>query len=155
ASRWRGAGKAQFLDLKRLAFSVRFGQRPGTSPPAEAQHRGWFRTKDRALGDAPGALLAVRVGENQPTLRPTTDTKLTQRPGAPPRLWVRPIFGSLICRGPASPRNCSHISYIMRNPDAPIGWPNDFRPPSGFTGSLPSRSKKPSSTSCHAVPRGL
>src|SRR6266851_5176806 len=90
-----------------------------------------------------------------PTWLPTTETKLTQRPGCPPRLWVRPTFGLLIWRGPASPRSCSHISYIMRRPEAPIGWPNDLSPPSGLTGKRPSRSKKPSSTSCHAVPRLL
>src|SRR5262249_21909103 len=52
---------------------------------------------------------------------PTIDTKLTQRPGAPPRLCVRPSLGLEICRAPASPRSCSHISYIMRSPLAPIG----------------------------------
>ena len=34
--------------------------------------------------------------------------------------------------------------------EAPIGWPKLLRPPSGFTGCAPSRSKRPSSTSFHA-----
>ena len=34
-------------------------------------------------------------GGAQPVLLPTIETKLTQRPGAPPRLWVRPSFGRL------------------------------------------------------------
>ena len=41
----------------------------------------------------------------------------------------------------------------MRRPEAPIGCPKDFSPPSGLTGSSPSRSNVPSSTSFHAVPR--
>jgi hypothetical protein len=31
-----------------------------------------------------------------PTWLPTTETKLTQRPGCPPRLWVKPSLGLLI-----------------------------------------------------------
>ena len=53
----------------------------------------------------------------------------------------------------ASPRSCSQASNIMRRPDAPTGWPKLFRPPSGLTGRSPLRSKVPSSTSFHAVPR--
>src|SRR5437762_3600219 len=88
---------------------------------------------------------------------PTTPTKETHSPGAPPRLWVRaslrPRATLWIWRLPASPRSCSHASNSMRRPEAPIGWPNDFRPPSGLTASSPSRSNVPASTSFHAVPR--
>src|SRR5262249_39739231 len=88
---------------------------------------------------------------------PTTLTNDTHSPGAPPRLWVsaslRPRSTLLICRLPASPRSCSHASNSMRRPDAPIGWPNDLRPPSGFTASSPSRSNVPDRTSFQAVPR--
>ncbi len=56
---------------------------------------------------------------------PTTETKLTQAPGAPPRLWVRalrlPAATLAICRSPASPRSCVQHSNSIRRPDAPIG----------------------------------
>src|SRR5262245_20680840 len=98
-----------------------------------------------------GALPGARRPGGCPARRytPTIDTKLTQRPGAPPRLCVSPSFGSLICRGPASPRSWSHISYIMRSPLAPIGCPKLLSPPSGFTGWGPSPSNLPASTSFH------
>ena len=43
----------------------------------------------------------------------------------------------------ASPRSCSQHSNIIRRPDAPTGCPKLFSPPSGLTGSSPSRSKVP------------
>ena len=71
---------------------------------------------------------------------PTTLTKLTHAPGPPPRLWVSALRLAAaidaIWRAPASPRSCSQHSNSIRRPDAPIGWPNDFRPPSGLTGQL-------------------
>ena len=89
--------------------------------------------------------------------RPPTRTTRT-RPGrrrgcgsapasAPRRRWrSRALCG-------ASPRSCSQASNIIRRPEAPIGWPNAFRPPSGLTGSSPSRSKLPASTSFQPCPR--
>jgi hypothetical protein len=53
----------------------------------------------------------------------------------------------------ASPRSCNQHSNSIRRPDAPIGWPKLFSPPSGLTGSSPSRSNVPASTSFHAIPR--
>src|SRR2546428_6664671 len=47
-------------------------------------------------------------------------------------------------------RSWSHASKSIRSPEAPIGWPKDLSPPSGFTASSPSRSKVPASTSFHA-----
>ena len=82
---------------------------------------------------------------------PTTDTKLTHRPGAPPRLWVRPSFGSAIWRGPASPRSCSHISYIMRRPEAPIGWPKRLEPAVGIDRQLAVEVEEAVQ---HVLPRG-
>ena len=58
-----------------------------------------------------------------------------------------------IWRSPASPRSWGQHSNSIRSPDAPIGWPNDFRPPSGLTGSSPSRSNVPARTSFQAKPR--
>ena len=52
--------------------------------------------------------------------------------------------------GGASPRSCSQHSKSMRSPEAPIGCPKDFSPPSGLTGSSPSRSKVPAE---HLLPR--
>src|SRR5215469_1619996 len=120
--------------------------RGGVAPPVggscgDADRRHGVR--DGAAGEADGA-----------GYFPTIEMKLTQRPGAPPKLWVRPSFGLAIWRGPASPRSWSHISYIMRRPLAPIGWPKLLSPPSGFTGWGPSPSKRPARTSFHACPRG-
>ena len=44
-------------------------------------------------------------------------------------------------------RSWSQHSKSMRRPEAPMGWPKDLRPPSGFTASSPSRSKVPARTS--------
>src|SRR5438445_373378 len=141
---------------------------PRAAEPVEPQlrraraprRRGRRVDAQRPAGQEPGRVPARPAGGRpaEPARRvaysPTTDTKLTHRPGAPPRLWVSPSFGSGICRGPASPRSWSHISYIMRSPLAPIGGPNVLSPPSGFTGCGPSPSKRPSSTSFQALPRG-
>ena len=39
---------------------------------------------------------------------------------------------------PASPINCIAAMTCIDTPVAPIGWPFDFNPPEGFTGSRPS-----------------
>src|SRR5205814_2319268 len=141
---------------------------PRAAEPVEPQlrraraprRRGRRVDAQRPAGQEPGRVPARPAGGRpaEPArgvaYTPTTDSQLTHRPAAPPRLWVSPSFGSGICRRPASPRSWSHISYIMRSPLAPIGWPKLLSPPSGFTGCGPSPSKRPSSTSFHALPRG-
>jgi hypothetical protein len=42
----------------------------------------------------------------------------------------------------------------MRSPEAPMGWPKHFSPPSGWQGTFPLRSKKPFRMSSMAFPRG-
>src|SRR5207247_2094836 len=84
----------------------------------------------------------------------TVDTFRRLVPEAAALPVERHALPALWGRGRATPRDRSHIPYIMRSPLAPVGWPKLLSPPSGFTGCGPSPAKRPSSTSFHALPRG-
>ena len=55
-----------------------------------------FEWPFEALSDPVLKLDRLQPGFSYPTWLPTTETKLTQRPGCPPRLCVKPSLGLLI-----------------------------------------------------------
>src|SRR5439155_6548199 len=140
----RGGSSRRPPRRRALADLTRRVPAPGPRPPPDQPPDGRppaLTPRNQALGS-----------------EPTTLTKLTHSPGEPPRLWVRASFlpaaiEEIVRSGGASPRSWSQHSKSMRRPLAPIGWPKALRPPSGLTGSSPSRSKVPASASFQPVPR--
>lgn len=115
-----------------------------------AQHRSLANcSADRPIpsqGSIEGSRNILPGFLDYPSSEPTIEAKLTHSPGAPPRLWVMPrvlppSVTDLIWRSAgACLRSCSQHSNNMRSPEAPMGCPKLLSPPSGLTGSSPSRS---------------
>src|ERR1700760_1465764 len=158
-------GDATGLDDDRAVVDLEPVDVVGGRPPADLAPPLHDQHPVTAVGQPGRGEQATRPGPDDqcvpvlfrahPRSRPTRETNDTQLPGRPPRLWVSASFGSPSCRSPASPRYCSQSSYSMRSPLAPTGWPNDFSPPSGLTGSRPPSSNSPARMSFQAWPRSL
>src|SRR3546814_21180336 len=78
---------------------------------------------------------------DQAPSRPTIAIAATFWFGMPPRFCEQPKVGvPATWRSPARPRSCRSFSYLLRMPDAPLGWPQHLRPTSIWHGYFPSAS---------------